>query len=77
MFQCIEIRQNTATLDKNNLPDLYTKCPCLIKTVMLDAEEQMRNYLRGKNIGWLRNEVQKKIPCEQQKATEEWFRNKK
>lgn len=77
MFQCIEIRQNTATLDKNNLPDLYTKCPCLIKTVMLDAEEQMRKYLRGKNIGWLRNEVQKKIPCGQQKATEEWFRNKK
>ncbi|QAR32612.1 Rrf2 family transcriptional regulator [Geovibrio thiophilus] len=77
MFQCIEIRQNTATLDKENLPDSYTKCPCLIKTVMLDAEEQMRKHLRSKTIGWLRDEVRRKIPAEQAEAAKEWFRSKK
>ena len=43
MFKCAEIRQNTILLDKYNLPDTYTKCPCTIKTVMLEAEEQMKN----------------------------------
>ena len=30
MFQCAEIRQNEILLDKNNLPDAYTKSPCII-----------------------------------------------
>jgi Rrf2 family protein len=75
LFQCAEIRQNNILLDKNNLPDTYTKCPCLIKVVMLEAEEQMRQYLNNKTLGWLHEQVYKKIPEEQGKATIEWFNN--
>jgi len=45
LFQCEEIRQRELLLDINNLPDTYTKSPCLIKTVMLEAENQVNNPL--------------------------------
>lgn len=73
MFQCAEIRQNSILLDKNNLPDSYTKCPCLIKVVMTDAEEQMRNYLRDKTIGWLHEQVKGKVGIKEWKETTDWF----
>lgn len=73
LFQCVEIRQNELLLDKNNLPDTHTKCPCLIKVVMLEAEEQMRQYLKNKTLGWLHEQVKNKIPEEYSKATAEWF----
>jgi len=77
IFQCAEIRQNEILLDKNNLPDAYTKCPCLIKVVMLEAEDQMRQYLNHKTLGWLHDQVSQKIPEEHGKATFEWFNNTK
>lgn len=73
LFQCAEIRQKEILLDKNNLPDTYTKCPCLIKVVMLEAEEQMKQYLNNKTLSWLREQVNNKIPEEHAKATIEWF----
>ena len=73
LFQCAEIRQNELLLDKNNLPDTHTKCPCLIKVVMLEAEEQMRQYLRNKTLQWLHEQLSNKIPEEDRKATIEWF----
>ena len=75
LFQCAEIRQKEILLDKNNLPDTYTKCPCLIKVVMLEAEDQMRQYLNNKTLGWLHEQVSNKIPEEHAKATIEWFNN--
>jgi Rrf2 family protein len=76
-FQCAEIRQNNILLDKDNLPDTHTKCPCLIKVVMLEAEEEMRKYLRNKTLAWLYNEVYHKIlPTDMEKATMEWFDHK-
>lgn len=72
-FQCHEIRQREIILDKNNLPDSYEKCPCLIKTVMTDAEEVMRENLRGKNIEWLQSEVQKKVSKELSDKKTLWF----
>lgn len=77
IFQCAEIRQNNILLDKNNLSDLYTKCPCTIKVVMMEAEEQMRNYLRTKTIAWLHDHVYTILPEGQDKATIEWFNNPK
>jgi Rrf2 family protein len=75
LFQCAEIRQNELLLDKNNLPETYTKCPCLIKVVMLEAEAQMKQYLTNKTLAWLHAEVNNKIPEEHSKATIEWFNN--
>jgi Rrf2 family protein len=75
-FQCAEIRQNNILVDKDNLPDTYTKCPCLIKVVMLEAEDEMRKYLSNKTLAWLYDEVyNKKLPKEVEKATIEWFSN--
>ena len=74
-FQCVEIRQKEILLEKDNLPDTYTKCPCLIKVVMVEAEDQMRNYLKGKTLGWLHAEVKQKIPAEHGQATIDWFLN--
>ncbi len=77
MFQCAEIRQNSIILDKNDLPDAYTKCPCLIKVVMHDAEEQMRQHLKAKTLGWLSDQVGRKVPPEHLTATTEWFNRPK
>lgn len=75
LFQCAEIRQKEILLDKDNLPDAYTKCPCGIKIVMHEAENQMRNYLKEKTLGWLHGQVQNKVPAEHRNATKEWFSN--
>jgi Rrf2 family protein len=74
-FQCVEVRQKELLLDKNNLPESYTECPCLIKVVMLEAEEQMRRYLANKTLAWLHEQVKSKIPAEHSKKTIEWFNN--
>jgi Rrf2 family protein len=75
-FQCAEIRQNNILIDKNNLPETHTKCPCLIKVVMLEAENEMKKYLNNKTLGWLYNQVYNNIlPKEMEKATIEWFKN--
>jgi Rrf2 family protein len=76
-FQCAEIRQKNILLDKDNLPDTYTKCPCLIKVVMLEAEDEMRKYLSNKTLSWLYDEVyNKKLPKEAENAMIEWFSTK-
>lgn len=43
--------------------------------VMLEAEEQMREYLNNKTLAWLHEQVNNKIPKEHSKATIEWFNN--
>ncbi|WP_415237958.1 RrF2 family transcriptional regulator [Seleniivibrio woodruffii] len=74
LFQCAEVRQNNIIVDKNNLPDAYCKEPCLIKVVMLEAEDRMRDYLRSKTIGWLMGEVRKKVDPKQLKDAEDYFK---
>lgn len=72
-FQCVEVRQKEILLDKDNLPDSHTKCPCLIKVVMLEAEEKMRSYLDSKTLAWLHAQVKSKLPAEHSQATIDWF----
>lgn len=76
MFKCAEIRQNTVLLDKDNLPDAYTKCPCTIKTVMLEAENQMKNYLKTKTLAWLHDHVDTILSKEEKEETINWFENR-
>ncbi len=73
LFQCAEIRQNVILLDKDNLPDTHTKCPCLIKVVMLEAEEQMKAYLRNKTLSWLHSQVSAKLPETYMQEAADWF----
>lgn len=77
-FQCAEIRQNNILVDKENLPATYTKSPCLIKVVMLEAEDEMKKYLKKKTLAWLYDEIyNKKFSKDVEKETIEWFSNKK
>lgn len=73
LFQCAEIRQNEILLDKDNLPDTHTKCPCLIKVVMLEAEDQMKQYLHNKTLAWLHDQIKTKLPEAERQATIDWF----
>ncbi len=75
LFQCAEIRQNNILLDKSSLPSSYTQCPCLIKVVMLEAEDQMRKYLDNKSLAWLQKEVYKGFSEDRRKAIDEWLKN--
>ncbi len=60
------------------MPCTHTKCTCLIKFIMSEAEDEMRKYLRKKSLAWLYDEVyNKKLPKEVEKATIEWFNNSK
>lgn len=78
IFQCAEIRQKNILLDPNNLPDTHTKCPCFIKIVMLEGENEMKRYLSKKTLAWLYNEVYGRIlPKETEKETLEWFKEKR
>lgn len=83
MFQCKEIRQNNQLFNEQHL--VYKKIdsvsckdegPCLIKVVMWEAEEQMRNYLRDKNLLWLKEEVYKEFSNEKKAKIEEWLKNR-
>lgn len=77
LFQCAEIRQKKLLLDKNNLPDSYTKCPCIIKVVMSEAENQMRQYLNNKTLAWLSEQAKNRNSEELTKSTIEWFNDPK
>lgn len=73
-FQCDEIRQRTILVDQDNLPDSYTKCPCLIKVVMREGEDEMKKYLSKKTLAWLYNEVYGRILTkEAEQETIDWF----
>jgi len=50
-FQCAEIRCSGALASGDTKCD--TKAPCLIRVVMEEAEERMRDYLRSKSLAWL------------------------
>ncbi len=75
IFQCAEIRQNNILLDKNTLPSSFEKCPCLIKVIMIEAEERMRRYLAEKSLAWLNKEAKKEFTEEKRKAIDDWLKN--
>ena len=78
LFQCVEIRQKNALIDQNNLPPVYKKCPCFIKTVMDAGENEMRKYLAAKNLAWLYNEVYGRILDPGVEAqTMQWFKERR
>ncbi|MDQ7092877.1 Rrf2 family transcriptional regulator [Desulfosporosinus sp. PR] len=75
IFQCAEIRQNNILVDKNAAQNNFEKCPCLIKVIMLEAEEQMRRYLAERSLAWLNEEAKKEFTEEKKKAINAWLKN--
>lgn len=49
------------------------RIPCRINLTMLEAEEQMRSYLRGKTLRWLQETLAEELPKEVHQQTENWF----
>ena len=52
------------------------KIPCRINLTMLEAEEQMRTYLKGKTLRWLQETLAEELPAEVHQQTEDWFRQR-
>jgi len=75
IFQCAEIRQNNILLKCEDTPINTIQCPCLIKVVMSEAEDQMRNYLRTKSLKWLQTEVYKDFSENRKEAISQWLKN--
>lgn len=70
-FQCAELRKKNIFVDD---PSVFTdKCPCLIKVVIQDAEELMRNALRSKSLHWLHEQVHNDFSSGKKKAISEWI----
>ncbi|TLG75398.1 RrF2 family transcriptional regulator [Culicoidibacter larvae] len=72
MFQCAEIRQKNVLFADEYDPKIPPKCPCLIKVVMVEAENQMRNYLKDKSLQWLQDELYQDFSKEKQSKIRDW-----
>lgn len=70
LFQCCEIRQNNILVDKD---EPVATCPCLIHVVMKQAEDEMRNYLKAKSLGWLHENVTKDFSETKKTAINDWL----
>lgn len=76
IFQCKNIKANFAYQKTNELCESCTgQSNCTINSVMLEAEEQMRNYLRSKTIAWLDEELLRTLPRKQLEEAKNFFRN--
>ncbi len=76
LFQCQEVRQNNVFLDKDNLPDEYTKSPCLISATMQEGQKVLQQYFETKTIYWLYDEVYNhQFTPEQRQRTLQWFKD--
>jgi Rrf2 family protein len=72
-FQCAEIRKKNIFI---NDPSIYTdKSPCLIKVVIQEAEELMRNQLRKKTLRWLYECAHENFSIENKKAIAGWLKD--
>ena len=71
LFQCAEIRRNNILTD--GAEACSCESPCLIHVVMQEAEDQMRRYLAGKNLEWLKNEVYRGFSEQKKQSIKEWL----
>ena len=72
LFQCGEIRQKNRLFEDEYKEEGASECPCLIKVVMWEAEDQMRKYLRNKDLRWLQKEVYKDFSKEKKEKIKGW-----
>jgi Rrf2 family protein len=71
-FRCAEIRKKNIFVTN---PRMFTdKCPCLIKLVIHEAEELMRDKLRNKSLRWLYEQVYSDFSASKKKAMAGWLR---
>lgn len=72
LFQCAEIRKKNIFVDD---PGVFNDaCPCLIKIVLQEAEELMRNQLKGKSLKWLYEQVYKNFEDGKKERITDWLK---
>ena len=70
LFRCAEIRKKNIFVSD---PRIFSdKSPCLIKVVMHEAEDLMRDKLRKRSLRWLHEQVHKGFSAEKKKAIVNW-----
>lgn len=70
-FQCMEIRKKNIFVED---PSIFTdKCPCLIKVVIHEAEQMLRNKLRSKSLRWLYAQASIDFTEERKEAVAKWI----
>ena len=77
IFQCKNVIKNGILYRDQDC----SSCPassssCRINLVMLEAEEQMREFLRNKTLAWLNKELDRDLSKEIRKDTREYFNKK-
>jgi len=73
-FHCADIMQNSVLAKQNLPPRNPAKCPCVIKAVMFEAENQMKKYLSTKTLAWLYDQMyHDMLPKEYETSMLEWF----
>ena len=69
-FQCSEIRKKNIFVED---PTIFSdKCPCLIKVVIQEAEQLLRDKLKTKSLRWLYDQASKDFDQDRRKAINEW-----
>lgn len=69
-FHCADIREKNM-FEKD--PSVFNKsCPCLIKVVMLEAEELFRESLKSKSLFWLHSKVKNNFSDETKMLIKDW-----
>ncbi|HEY4107524.1 Rrf2 family transcriptional regulator [Puia sp.] len=71
-FECKGIRDKCVILDQANLPWKRGDV-CTIHQVMIEAENKIRETLRGKNVKWLYDTINNKVSPKLQANILGWF----
>jgi len=74
-FQCAEIRKKNMFTDKKEAANFSSKCPCLIKVVIQEAEELFRDRLRSKSLQWLHDQVSGGFSSDKKLAIDQWIKS--
>lgn len=73
LFHCAELRKKNVFVTD---PKVYTpKCPCLIKVVIQEAEDLMRDRLRKKSLRWLYTQAYSGFSADRKAAIAGWLEN--
>ncbi|MFD2611647.1 RrF2 family transcriptional regulator [Paenibacillus gansuensis] len=74
IFQCKNIIANGYLYQNQECPPCETgPAFCAINSVMLEAEEHMRKFLRERTLGWLNEELDRTLPKQTRQETRAYF----
>lgn len=74
IFQCKNIKDNGLLYrDNENSNCCSGTSACVINLVMLEAEENMRNFLRNKTLSWLNEDLDRVLSKQMRKDTRAYF----